>query len=478
MTGANGNGHQGTTRLSVVIAGGGVAALEAVLALRELAGDRVTIALMAPTTELLYRPVTVAEAFGRAEARSFDLGEILAEHRVAHIHDALHEVDAARHRVITATGEELGYDTLLIATGARPVRTLPGALAFGGRHDVPALAELVDDLVTGRARSVAFTVGHGPRWTMPLYELALLTGAHLREHGRRARVTLVTPEAAPLELFGPEAEGAIRPMLDAAGVAIRCSSLPTVVTPHELVLAGGGSVLAERVVTLPDLEGPRIRGLACDADGFIRTDSHGRVHGCDDVYAAGDATSFPLKQGGLAAQQADAAAEHIAHRAGARVTPGRFRPVLRGLLITEGAPVYLRSEPQRLSRPASVAIEDHRAPRAGADASMASNQALWWPPAKIAGRYLGPYLATARPRALVTEPMVDRRPVAGPAVAPDEIADAVALALILADGDAEWGDFGAALAALDAAEALEGALPPEYETKRRLWLAAERARYD
>lgn len=477
MRAANGNARHDTSRLSVLIAGSGVAAVETVLALRELADDRVTMSLLSPTEEMLYRPVTVAEAFGRAEARTFDLGEILTEQRVAHIHDALHEVDPARHTVVTASGDELSYDVLVVATGARPVRTLPGALAFGGRHEVPALREVIDDLVTARARSVAFTVGHGQPWTMPVYELALLTGAHLREHGRRARVTLVTPEAAPLELFGPEAERAIRPMLDASGVTLRCSSLPVLVTPRELILAGGGSVLADRVITLPDLEGPRIHGLTCDAGGFIPTDSHGRVHDAPDVYAAGDATSFRLKQGGLATQQADAAAEHIAHRAGAPVTPHPFRPVLRGLLINQGAPIYLRSEPQRLSRPASVAIEDHRARHEEISASVASDQALWWPPAKVAGRYLGPYLATARPRALAAEPMVDRRPIPGPEVPAGEFADAVALALILADGDAAWGDYQAALAALDAAQALEGALPPEYETKRRMWLLEARAGY-
>jgi hypothetical protein len=64
--------------------------------------------------------------------------------------------------------------------------------------------------------------------------------------------------------------------------------------------------------------------------------------------------------------------------------------------------------------------------------------------------------------------------VPGPDVGDDEFADAVALVLMLADGDAEWEDYGAALAALDAAEALEGSLPPEYEAKRRLWLATAR----
>jgi hypothetical protein len=48
------------------------------------------------------------------------------------------------------------------------------------------------------------------------------------------------------------------------------------------------------------------------------------------------------------------------------------------------------------------------------------------------------------------------------------------LSLLLADCDARWGDYGAALNAPDAAGALQGALPSQYEAKRREWRAAER----
>jgi sulfide:quinone oxidoreductase len=94
---------------------------------------------------------------------------------------------------------------------------------------------------------------------------------------------------------------------------------------------------------------------------------------CHDVYAAGDATSSPIKHGGLAAQQADAAAEAIAARTGAIVMPEPFRPVLRALLLTGGEPLYLRAE---LPGPAAVSTEP-----------------LWSPPGKVGGRYLAPFLA-------------------------------------------------------------------------------------
>ena len=52
------------SRMRVLIAGGGVAALEAMLALRALAADRVSVVLVAPDREFVYRPLAVAEPFG------------------------------------------------------------------------------------------------------------------------------------------------------------------------------------------------------------------------------------------------------------------------------------------------------------------------------------------------------------------------------------------------------------------------------
>jgi sulfide:quinone oxidoreductase len=460
-------------RLRVVIAGGGVAALETLLALRALAGHRVEITLLSPERVFLYRPVTVAEAFERGEAHTYQLDEIVADQgHGALVWDSLAEVDTDERVAITGSGKRLPFDALVIATGAVAQDSLPGALTFRGRPDVPALRAVLEELVAGRARSVALALPSERIWPLPIYELALMTASHLRERGANAvKVTLVTPEETPLEMFGPTASRAVSPLLAARGIALRTSSLPALLKDRTLVLVGGGSIPADRVITLPVLEGPGLPGLPSDRHGFIPVDSHGRVAGTADVYAVGDVTSFPLKQGGLAAQQGDAVAEVIAAEAGASVTPSPFSPVLRGLLMTGGAPLYLRSEPQRLPRTASVAIEARSPHRGGGRAPSAAGQALWWPPAKIAGRYLAPYLATARPQPLASEPLVDRVAVPGAQVSDAEFEDALELALMLADCDARWGDYRSALTALDAAEALQGALPPEYEAKRHQWRA-------
>jgi sulfide:quinone oxidoreductase len=91
------------------------------------------------------------------------------------------------------------------------------------------------------------------------------------------------------------------------------------------------------------------------------------------VWAAGDTTNFPIKQGGLAAQQADVAAEAIAAEAGADVQPRPFHPVLRGVLLTGRGSQWIRRDLET-------------------DEGDTERHALWWPPTKIAGRYLAPYL--------------------------------------------------------------------------------------
>jgi sulfide:quinone oxidoreductase len=459
-------------RLHVVIAGGGVAAVESLLALRELAGRRVEITLLSPERQFLYRPVTVAEAFDRGEAQGYALEDIVAyEGGGEIIWDRLEGVMAGERVAVTASGMRVPFDALIVATGAVAAEPFPGALTFRGRGDVAALRGVVDDLLAGSARSIALTLPAERTWPLPIYELALLTAGTLQQHGRDAEVWLVTPEEEPLELFGPAGSLAIRETLKARQVWLRTSSRPSLVRGRALVLAGGGEIYVDRVVTLPELIGPSLHGMPHDQHGFIPVDSYGRVTGLEDIYAAGDVTTFPLKQGGLAAQQADAVAEMIVSKLGIPLTPKPFRPVLRGLVITGGAPLYLRAEPQRLSRETTVAIDATPRQRSRRTASWASGRALWWPDAKIAGRYLGPFLASARPQPLASALLTDRI-AAPPPFSPADDEDACKLALMLADYDARWGDFGGAVDVLDSAEALQGALPPEYETKRRQWRAA------
>ena len=245
----------------------------------------------------------------------------------------------------------------------------------GSLTDQERLHGIVQYVEEGYLRRLAFVVPAGNTWPLPLYELALMLAERADSMCAALELHLITPEDAPLKIFGADASREIASLLAAAGVVVHLSTKAQLVSPGRLELGHGAPILdVDRIITLPRLEGPSIAGLPANPDGFLATDNHSRVTGVADVYAAGDVTAFHIKQGGIACQQADAAAADIASRAGAPVQPEPFVPVLRGLLLTERWARFLR--------------HDTTAP----DASDVAGRALWWPPTKIAGRELAGYL--------------------------------------------------------------------------------------
>jgi sulfide:quinone oxidoreductase len=292
-----------------VIAGGGVAALETALALRTLAPELTDITLVAPTDRFRFRAAAVGEPFGRAEVHRFDLASICRDIGVTLRHGTLSAVDADNRSATIGGDETIEYDAVVVACGAVATPVVPGALVFGGPEDVEALRALVARIDAGEVHSVAFAVPASIGWALPAYELALLTATHLRGRGvKDVELTLVTPEAEPLQLFGSPASEAAHALLDESGVHVQAAAYAGAFVDGELQLIPNGSVAADRVVALPRLKGAPLDGLPQTVYGFIPVDSHCRVHGVADVFAAGDITSFTVKQGGIAAQQADVVA--------------------------------------------------------------------------------------------------------------------------------------------------------------------------
>jgi sulfide:quinone oxidoreductase len=373
---------QNPVRVRVLIAGGGVAGLETLLALRALAVDRVAITILAPELKFVNLSMAVEQPFKVRRGRGLRLEETAAELGALWHRGALDRVEHDRHRVVTKDRDELPYDRLVLALGARPEREWrsKGVLTYHGGRDGPNYRLLLHQLREGRIDKLAFVRPAGSSWPLPLYDLALMTAADCAAHNRSdVELSLITPEEEPLGIFGNQASAAIRHLLDESGVTLHTRSYGVPHPPGRLDLSPGDrSLTVDRIVTVPRLVGPRLRGIPSGRDGFIHTDAHGRVPDLDGVFAAGDATTFPVKQGGLAAQQADAVAEAIAASAGADIDPQPFRPILRGTLLTGGPARYLRADIS------GVAGDD----------STVSGEALWWPPNKLCGRYLAPYLSS------------------------------------------------------------------------------------
>jgi sulfide:quinone oxidoreductase len=434
----------------VLVAGAGVAAVECALALRELASAHVSVELLAPIAELVHRPSAVETPFGGEPAARVDLRQLATDLGVRLHRDALASVDPAKHHVYTRDGDYVPYDILVVATGARSREAVPGALTFRGPMSAGLVEQAVGRIALDPSQRLVFAAPPGVRWLLPLYELALLSAATLRDRGvNDPDIVVATGEHQPLEVFGPAASEALRHELERAGVELVTSAAAVAAFERSLRLENGNLLSADVVVALPELAGPRISGLPHDDDGFLPVDDHGHVDGCTDVFAAGDATNFPLKHGGLAAQQADAVAEAIAARVGTVGMPEPFRPVLRGLLLTGDAPLYLRAELGPGGR------REHRVlPAPG----TWSHRALWWPPGKVAGRYLTHFLATgtASGRALQ-----DRPAESGP--------EGLELLLQAAEQEAAAGNHDTAAQLLDDAEAWVGPLPEAATERRDSW---------
>jgi sulfide:quinone oxidoreductase len=143
-----------------------------------------------------------------------------------------------------------------------------------------------------------------------------------------------------------------------------------------LELLGGEGMAVDAVVALRFLRGPYLPGLPHDADGFVEVDDHGRVKTVPGVYAVGDVTAIPVKQGGLATQ-ADVVAETIASDADVPVQATPLDPSPARAPVTGDRPAYVRA-----------ALGGHHG-----DPGVVDWKPLWWPPAKVAGLYLAPFLA-------------------------------------------------------------------------------------
>lgn len=360
--------------LHVVVVGGGVAGVEALLALRALAGECVALTLVSAGEDLILPAMSVAEPFALGHAERVPLAVIAERAQAALEIGRLTRVEDRARQIVLEDARRIAYDALLITIGGRPVARIAGATTWWPQGDPGVLGGLLRDLEEGYTKRVAFVIPPGASWPLPLYELALMTAREVTDMGiRDAELTIVTPEAVPLAVFGRRAAQALQDELRRAGIRLRAASLVRFDPhrePHLVLQPSGRRLDVERVIALPGIDGARIPGTRQNEGGFIRVDGYGRMRDSSSVWAAGDAVSHPVKHGGLATAQADAAAADIAARAGALDSARPARGGLTATLMTGADPVVL----------AAVGPQLH--------ATSGEAERAW----KISGQYLSPLL--------------------------------------------------------------------------------------
>jgi sulfide:quinone oxidoreductase len=330
---------------SVVIAGGGVAAVEAALALQDLAGDRVEVTICSPRRTFVNRPYSVGVPYGVSRVATYDLGRLAEAAGARYRADSIASINRDARLAVTHDGESLPYGDLIVCPGTKLYWPVPGAITFWGIADEADVTKVMAQIREGETRKVAFTMPAVESWALPLYELALLARAELDRSGDDAELTIVTPEDAPLQVFGRGVAEGMAQLLAEHRIEVIAGTHPVRFEHGQLETVPAGPMPFDKVVSLPKLEGRRIRGVPHDVEGFVHIDAHCRVLNCDHMYAAGDVTGFPVKQGGLATQQADVAAEAIAADLGVEIEPAEFDPLLRAVLWTGSEPRYLQGWP-------------------------------------------------------------------------------------------------------------------------------------
>ncbi|MGA7434971.1 MAG: FAD-dependent oxidoreductase [Solirubrobacterales bacterium] len=360
----------------MAIIGGGVAALEAMLALDAISYSGADVHLFSPKSRFVLKPLAVLSGFGRGGMLNFDLRKLTATAGASFHNLSVSEVDTNRRVLDLSDGTEFDYDYLIASPGTKSLYSVPGTTTYWGPAGNEAVAEALAPLRDREEVNVVVTMPAGGTWPLPIYELALLIGA---EPGVCGSVTIVTPERSVLELFGEAASEKVSALLRYRNIETILGTAPAEYRDGALTTTDGRQIKADLAIALPLLTGRKISGLPYDEQGFIPVDEYGQIEQHSREFAAGDVTSNPVKFGGLATEQADVVASAIAAAAWKGPEPKPFRPVYRGTLATADGLIDLG--------PGSGSSEPY----------------AWDPAEKVQGKYLTPFLKAADPAALGTD---------------------------------------------------------------------------
>jgi sulfide:quinone oxidoreductase len=355
----------------VVILGSGFAALTAVRELRRRDRD-VRITLVAPRAELMYYPslIWVPAGLRRGADLTIDVRGLLAEQRVEFHAGRVTGLRDSGRTVLTDSGT-LTNDALLIASGGRFLKALPGiehALTIcEGATAAEAIRERLAKLDSG---TIAFGFGTNPKEQGamrggPMFELLFGIDTLLRKQGRRERFKLVFFNAAkePGKRLGDKAVAGLLREMRKRYIATHLGHKLTGFDADR-IKTEGGDIPADMILFMPGMSGPAWAteaGLPLSDGGFFRADAHCQVTGADKVFVAGDSGSYPgpdwlPKQAHVADLQAKAAAENLLLTLAGKPPVTRFKPELvcivdtldRGILVYRDEKRALMLPPCRL----------------------------------------------------------------------------------------------------------------------------------
>ena len=354
---------------TIVILGSGFAALTAIRKLRAHGVDS-DITVVSPRNELVYLPSLIWLPSGqkRGEDLRVPLDNFFRRHRVRwHAGSVLKVLDGGR-RVVSDNGE-LENDYLIIATGGRYLRKLPGIehamIPCEGIASAEAVRDRLASMEGGRI-AVGFAgnpLEPGAVRGGPMFEFLFGIDTLLRLQGRRERFELVffNPSMEPGQRLGPSAVSKMLAYMEERGIATHLGHKPLRFEADK-VSTEGGEIHADLIVFTPGLTGPAwLEGsdLPLSEGAFIAADASCRVRGLERVFVAGDAGSYPgpdwmAKQAHQADLQAEAVAKNIAAELEGKPAQHGFKTELICIIDTlHGGMLVYRSEKRNFTSPRS-----------------------------------------------------------------------------------------------------------------------------
>jgi sulfide:quinone oxidoreductase len=310
----------------IVILGAGFGALTAVRELRRRAPDA-RISLVAPKAEFVYLPSLIWIPTGLRQGKDMvlPLDLFLKDHAVEFVAGRVTGLEDGGRTVVTDQGK-LANDALVIATGGRFIKKLPGiehALTLcEGVASAEAIRERLATMTSGR---IALGFGGNPNEPSamrggPMFELLFGIDTWLRRQGRRDKVELTFFNAAaePGKRLGAKAVSGLLAEMGRRRIDTHLGHKPLGFS-EKGVDTEGGHINADLILFMPGLTGPAWAadsGLALSPGGFFKADEYCRVEGSDRIFVAGDSGSFPgpdwmPKQAHMADLQAKAVAENL-----------------------------------------------------------------------------------------------------------------------------------------------------------------------
>jgi len=341
----------------IVILGAGFAALTAVRELRKRS-PQIRISLVAPKAEFVYLPslIWIPSGLRKGSDLILPLATFLKDHAVEFIAGRVTGLKDGGRTVLTDKGE-IKNDGLIIATGGRFIKKLPGiehALTLcEGVASAEAIRDRVNAMSSGR---IALGFGGNPNEPSamrggPMFELLFGLDTLLRQQGKRDKIELTFFNAAaePGKRLGEKAVSGLLSEMSKRRIDTHLGHKPLGFS-EKGVDTEGGHINADLILFMPGLTGPAWAtdaGLPLSPGGFFKADEFCRVEGGENVFVAGDAGSFPgpdwmPKQAHMADLQAKAAAENLLLALAGKPVSARFKIELICIVdtIDKGILVY------------------------------------------------------------------------------------------------------------------------------------------